>query len=82
MRVWARTSDPGQFEVHYGTSAGAMNSVSQPGETSISHDNTGVVDLEGLQPDTVYHYQVWVNERPHGLPGTFPHVTRRRPIAK
>uniref|UniRef100_UPI00356961F8 alkaline phosphatase D family protein n=1 Tax=Stieleria sp. TaxID=2795976 RepID=UPI00356961F8 len=71
MRVWARTSDPGQFEVHYGTAAGAMDSVSEPGETTIGHDNTGVVDLVGLSSDTRYHYQVWVNGRPHGLPGSF-----------
>ena len=39
--------------------------------TSIAHDNTGSIILNGLRPDTRYHYQCWVNERPHGEPGTF-----------
>ncbi|MGB7327366.1 MAG: metallophosphoesterase family protein, partial [Rubripirellula sp.] len=29
------------------------------------------ITLDGLQPDTRFHYQVWVNGRPHGLPGSF-----------
>lgn len=71
MRVWARTSDPGEFEIHYGTSASALDSVSEPGQTTISHDNTGVTDLQGLTPDTKYYYRVWVNGRPQGLPASF-----------
>ncbi len=39
--------------------------------TSIAHDNTGSIILNGLRPDTRYHYQLWVNERPHGESGTF-----------
>ena len=38
--------------------------------TSIAHDNTGSIILNGLRPDTRYHYQCWVNDRPHGEPGT------------
>ncbi|TWU55037.1 PhoD-like phosphatase [Rubripirellula reticaptiva] len=71
VRVWARTSDPGNFEVHYGTLQRHLNQTSEPGTTSIDHDNTGTITLDGLQPDTRFHYQVWVNGRPHGLPGTF-----------
>ena len=71
VRVWARTSDPGNFEVHYGTSADRLVSISDSAATTIGHDNTGVVMLSGLKPDTTYHYQVWVNQRPHGLPGSF-----------
>jgi len=71
MRVWARTSDPGTFHVHYGRSSDQMDQISEPAQTFLGHDNTGVVDLKGLQPDTRYHYQVWVNGRPHGLPGSF-----------
>jgi len=69
--VWGRTSDPGDFTVRYGTSPSTMDSLSKPATTSLAHDNTGSVQLEGLKPDTRYHYQVWVNNRPHGLPGTF-----------
>ncbi|MEM8668461.1 MAG: metallophosphoesterase family protein [Planctomycetota bacterium] len=71
VRVWARTSEPGQFEVHYGTDASSLEQISEPAETAIKRDNTGVATLTGLKPDTRYHYQVWVNDRPHGLPGSF-----------
>lgn len=71
MVVWARTSDAGEFTVHYGTDPKLMDQVSPAGKTAIDHDNTGTATLSGLSPDTRYHYQVWVNERPHGLPGTF-----------
>ena len=71
VRVWGRTSDAGQFVVHYGTNPEKMDQVSQPAMTRIGHDNTGFTTLQGLKPDTVYHYQIWVNERPHGWPGTF-----------
>jgi phosphodiesterase/alkaline phosphatase D-like protein len=71
MAVWGRTSDPGPFEVHYGTDANRLDQVSQPATTTIDHDNTGVAQLNNLQADTRYHYQLWVNGRPHGLPGSF-----------
>ena len=71
VRVWARTSDPGTFEVHYGTDPGDLTQASPAAGTSIEHDNTGVAELTGLQADTRYHYQVHVNGRPHGLPGSF-----------
>ncbi|WP_436717286.1 metallophosphoesterase family protein [Roseiconus lacunae] len=71
VRVWARTSDPGAFEVRYGTSADSLDQISSKGTTSITHDNTGTIDLTELRPDTRYHYRVWVNDRPHGLPASF-----------
>jgi phosphodiesterase/alkaline phosphatase D-like protein len=71
MVVWGRTSDAGQFTVHYGTNADRLELVSKPATTSIEHDNTGVAQLTKLTSDTRYHYQIWVNERPHGLPGSF-----------
>lgn len=71
MRVWARTSDPGEFEIRYGVSAKGLTQTSATGATSLGHDNTGVVDLVELKPDTRYHYQVFVAGRPHGLPGSF-----------
>tara|TARA_R110002049_G_scaffold2750_4_gene21990 strand:- start:173230 stop:175095 length:1866 start_codon:yes stop_codon:yes gene_type:complete len=69
--VWARTSEAGEFTVRYGTEPDAMDQVSAVATTKNDDDNTGVAQLVGLKPDTRYHYQVWVNERPHGLPGTF-----------
>lgn len=71
MSVWGRTSDPGEFKVHYGTDPENMNQVSQPAETQLGHDNTGTAQLTDLKPATRYHYQIWVNGRPHGWPGTF-----------
>ena len=71
VRVWGRTSDEGEFEVRYGTVPEELDATSSPSETSIEHDNTGVVVLTDLQPDTRYHYQIFVNDRPHGLPGSF-----------
>jgi phosphodiesterase/alkaline phosphatase D-like protein len=69
--VWGRTSDPGQFIVKYGTDKNRHDLISKPATTRIGHDNTGVAKLTKLKSDTRYHYQVWVNDRPHGLPGTF-----------
>jgi len=71
IRVWARTSDPGDFFVHYGVDENDLNKVSVAGSTSLAHDNTGVLIIDELQSDTRYFYQVHVNGRPHGLPGTF-----------
>ncbi|GAB5442533.1 MAG: hypothetical protein Fues2KO_28820 [Fuerstiella sp.] len=71
MAVWGRTSDPGEFEVHYGTDAGQLDQVSAPARTSIERDNTGVARLQDLQSDTQYFYRIHVNGRPHGLPGRF-----------
>lgn len=71
MSVWCRTSDPGEFVVRYGTDEERMDEVSEPATTTIGHDNTGAAQLTKLKSDTRYHYQIWVNDRPHGLPGSF-----------
>ena len=71
VRVWARTSDPGSFEVRYGTRPDHLDQIAAPAATRIEDDNTGSIVVEGLQPDTSYHYQLWVNQRPHGWPGQF-----------
>jgi len=69
--VWGRTSDPGEFTVHYGTDAERLDQISRPAVTTIEHDCTGIATLSDLKPDAHYHYQLWVNGRPHGLPGRF-----------
>ena len=71
VRVWGRTSQPGQFQVRYGTDPDHLDQQSALATTSLEHDNTGTVVVDGLQPDTRYHYRLWVNERPHGLAGSF-----------
>lgn len=71
VRVWGRTSQAGEFQVHYGVDAANLDQQSGSATTTVGHDNTGVVTVQGLEPDTRYHYQIWVNDRPHGLPGAF-----------
>ncbi len=71
IRVWGRTSKPGTFEVRYGKTAERLDQSSEAVTTRIGDDNTGVVTLQGLEPDTVYHYQIFLRNRPHGLPGSF-----------
>jgi alkaline phosphatase D len=71
VRVWIRTSDPGEFVVHYGTSSDQLDQTASGGTTRIENDNTGHVVVGDLVPNTDYHYQVWVNNRPHGWPGQF-----------
>jgi alkaline phosphatase D len=71
MSGWGRTSLPGQFTVRYGENPNRLDQMSQPATTTIDHDNTGVAQLTGLKPDTRYHYEIVVNGRPHGLPGSF-----------
>ena len=81
ISVWGRTSDAGQFLVKYGLKATNLNQTSEPATTRIGHDNTGVALLRNLKSDTRYHYQIWVNGRPHGLPGAFrtlPHADDTR----
>jgi alkaline phosphatase D len=69
--VWARTSDAGEFAVRYGTDPDRLDQISEPAATSVDHDNTGTALLAKLKSDTRYHYQVEVNGRLHGLPGSF-----------
>jgi phosphodiesterase/alkaline phosphatase D-like protein len=71
MLVWGRTSEPGEFVVKYGLSPLALREISAPAQTALDRDNTGTAQLSGLQPDTRYHYQIYVEGRPHGLPGSF-----------
>ena len=71
VRVWGRTSDPGEFFVRYGVTEGKLAQISKAATTRIENDNTGYVTLKGLKSDQRYYYQIQVNGRPHGLPGSF-----------
>jgi alkaline phosphatase D len=71
VAVWGRTSEPGQFVVRYGSDPNRLDQTSKPATTTIEHDNTGVAQLTDLKPDTRYFYEIVVNGRPHGLPGSF-----------
>jgi alkaline phosphatase D len=69
MSVWARTSEPGRFVVHYGTNLDKLDQVSAEVRTDPEHDCTGWVELKPLQPDTIYYYRVAVMD---GLPAKIP----------
>ncbi len=69
--VWGRTSEEGEFIVKYGLAENALDQTSQPATTKIGHDLTGFTQLSGLKGDTRYHYQIFVEGNPHGLPGSF-----------
>ena len=81
VRVWARTSRPGEFVVKYGIapqegdpwpdSVPKTATTTVATTTNIENDNTGAATLTGLLPDTRYHYRIWVNGRPHGVPASF-----------
>ena len=55
--VWARTSQPADFKVFYGTSPDALT-MSATGATALADDNTGWTLVEGLEPDTKYYYEL------------------------
>jgi hypothetical protein len=64
MRVWIRTSLPGPFAVVYSASLPLTDgSPCVTGMTAAASDNTGVVDLSGLAPDTRYYYGVRIAGR-------------------
>ena len=59
MRVWIRTVEPVEFEVIYDTELPLdESSLSAPGRTIGERDNTGVIDLTGLEPGTRYYYGI------------------------
>lgn len=58
MSVWARTSRPAAMRVRYAAQSERLTSESEIVTTHLDHDNTGVVRLEKLKPDTRYEYQV------------------------
>jgi len=60
MRVWVRTDKPAAFRVLYNTSLPLSTdaSPSLDGATSADADNTGYVELEGLNANTRYYYGI------------------------
>ena len=66
MGVWARTASPAGFKVVYGTSPTTLDRTSDIVKTELRVDNTGVVTLTGLEPNTRYYYKV-ITENPPQL---------------
>ena len=48
VRIWARTSDPGEFRVRYGMAEDRLLSTSAAGTTRPGRDNTGSLTLTDL----------------------------------
>jgi len=71
MTVWARTSEPTEFEVRFGTSTHALTGLATAAKTTWEHDCTGTVEIPKLESNTRYHYQVYVAGFPQGQAGTF-----------
>ena len=64
--VWARTSEPGAFNVFYGTDANALDGLAT-GTTALEDDNTGWVLVDGLQPGTKYYYEIGTGDAAMGV---------------
>jgi len=64
VRVWVRTVRPGEFRIVYGERLPlSAKSDGVDGRTIAESDNTGYVDLVGLEPNTRYYYGVMIDGR-------------------
>jgi len=70
MSVWARSDVPAKLSVRYWSEDGTVR-ISDPVETTLLHDLTGVVRLAKLKPATLYQYQVMVDGNAQAPGGTF-----------
>src|SRR5438132_715652 len=61
MAVWARTSRPAAMHVNYGPDADHLASRTASVTTSVDHDLTGFVVIEGLKPRTNYFYEIVID---------------------
>jgi len=67
MSLWVRTNRPGPVRILYGTDPDRLDKVAGPVTTTLVHDNTGIVAIEGLAAETRYYYRV----EDHQLSGSF-----------
>lgn len=58
MSLWVRTQVPGDIHVFYGTAPDKLDQTSDAVTTVLENDNTGVLTIDGLEPDTTYFYRV------------------------
>ncbi|MHC4406519.1 MAG: DUF7800 domain-containing protein [Planctomycetota bacterium] len=68
ISIWARTSRADQFDVRYGLSPDQLDRTGMSATTTVERDNTGVVRLTDLAPDTRYYYEVHVGRPSAGGP--------------
>lgn len=58
VRVWIRTSEPMEFNIVASETLPFSEGKSGAGKTEEAKDNTGVVEVENLKPNTRYYYAV------------------------
>ncbi len=64
-RFWVRTIDEVPVQVILSTSPHLSNPMrSEVGRTTAAADYTGIVEVQGLQPATTYHYDVLIDGKP------------------
>lgn len=71
VKVWARTHQAGDFTVRYGLDPTRLDQSSAAASTRAERDYTGWITLAELQPQTAYHYQVYIGAVPSGPAGSF-----------
>ena len=67
MSLWLRTARPGRIVIFYGTDKNDLSKTATLESTSIDRDNTGILTLSGLLPNTRYYYRI----ADHQLSGSF-----------
>lgn len=67
MSIWVRTNTQGKVNFFYGTDPKKLDKTTPALTTSIDHDNTGVITIDGLDSNTRYYYRV----EDHQLSGSF-----------
>ena len=72
MSLWVRTERPGAVKVFYGIQKETLNREASIKTTSLEHDYTGIITLNGLEANTRYYYRI----ADHQLSGSF------RPLPK
>ena len=68
ISVWARTFRAGTLRVRFGLSPDRLDAVSSPVMTLAGRDNSGIVRVVGLQPDTRYYYELVIGEGAQRVP--------------
>ena len=68
ISVWARTFRAGTLRVRFGLSPDRLDAVSSPVMTLAGRDNSGIVRVAGLQPDTRYYYELVIGEGAQMIP--------------
>ncbi len=64
-RIWFKTDDDASVQVQYSTSADLSNAITTaPISTVKASNRTGIIELEGLLPETRYYYRIIVDSTP------------------